>query len=90
MSICCCTSVLKGLTKTLCAVVMPVGGAIIVKAVPTAAPVSLSIAVAGTLTIRRCLPTSALTTSIVKTPLASLAAAEVGSVASQALLSFKS
>ena len=48
---------------------------------PTAAPVSASVAVAGTLTTTRCLPASAAATLSVKAPLASLLPSRLAAVA---------
>ena len=82
---CRCTSVLSGLTKTLCAPVVPLAGASIRKAAPTAWPVSASTAVAGTLTTTRCCPATLASTLRLKLPAASLLP-ETGSPVSQALL----
>jgi len=80
--------VVSGLTKTLCAAVLPLAGDCSVKAVPTAAPVSASTAVAGTLTTMRCLPTSPGCTERLKPP--SVPVVALGSPVSQAPLSFRS
>ena len=88
-SACACTSVVKGLTNTDCAPLLPVAGDCSVNAVPTALPVSLSTAVAGTTTTTRCWPATAASTSKLKRPAASVGP-ELGSPLSQAPLSLRS
>lgn len=84
-----CTSVVKGLTKTLSSPLRPLAGARSVKALPTVLPVSASMALAGTSTTTRWRPASAGSTRNVKRPAASVVS-DAGSPLSQAPLSLRS
>ena len=84
------TSVVTGLTNTTCAPVTPVATVRSVKAAPTAVPVSLSMAVAGTWATTPCRPAMASGTSSVYLPSASVLVLVMGSPGSQLPLSLRS